>query len=47
MLCRSEAALCETPEQVLILGILHVTHFDNLLSVDDNGRIKLMPPPES
>lgn len=41
------AALREKPEQVLILNILHFTHFDNLLSVDDNGRIKLMQHPEN
>lgn len=41
------AALREQPEQVLILSILHFTHFDNLLSVDDNGGIKLNQHPEN
>lgn len=41
------ASLREQPEQVLILSILHFTHFDNLLSVDDDGRIKLKQLPEN
>lgn len=41
------ASLREKPEQVLILNILHFTHFDNLLAVDDKGRIKLMQHPEN
>ena len=41
------ASLREQPEQVLILSVLHFTHFDNLLSVDDNGSIKLKQHPEN
>ncbi|WP_417910502.1 nuclease [Candidatus Electronema sp. PJ] len=41
------ASLREQPEQVLILSILHFTHFDNLLSVDGNGKIKLKQRPEN
>jgi hypothetical protein len=35
------AFLEKEPEKVFILDKLHFTHFDNVISVDDNGRIKL------
>ena len=41
------ASLREQPEKALILSTLHFTHFDNLLSVDDDGKIKLKQHPEN
>jgi hypothetical protein len=35
------------PEKVLILSILHFTHFDNLISVNEHGKIKLNQKPEN
>jgi len=34
-------------EKVLILSILHFTHFDNLVSVNSKGKIKLTQKPEN
>lgn len=34
------------PEKVLMLNILHFTHFDNLLKVSPSGRLKLTVKPE-
>lgn len=39
--------LKKSPEKVLILDILHFTHFDDLLSVDETGNIKLVQKPEN
>lgn len=33
-------------EKVFILSKLHFTHFDNLIEVDPNGKIRLSEPPE-
>jgi endonuclease YncB( thermonuclease family) len=40
------ASLEKEPEKVFILNKLHFTHFDNLLRLDDQGRIKLSERPE-
>jgi endonuclease YncB( thermonuclease family) len=40
------AFLAKEPEEVFILNKLHFTHFDNLINVDENGRIKLSEKPE-
>jgi hypothetical protein len=40
------AFLAKEPEQVFILNKLHFTHLDNLISVDESGRIKLSEKPE-
>ncbi len=34
-------------EKVLIMSILHFTHFDNLISVNSEGKIKLSQKPEN
>ncbi len=41
------AELGKKPEEVLMLNILHFTHFDNLLSVNSQGKIKLTQKPEN
>jgi endonuclease YncB( thermonuclease family) len=41
------ASLNLDPEQVLVLSLLHFTHFDNLLSVNEDGQIKLNYQPEN
>jgi len=40
------AQLEKKSEKVLILSILHFTYFDNLISVDGQGKIKLSHKPE-
>ncbi len=40
------SSLSLVPEKVLILSILHFTHFDNLISVNDDGQIRLDYQPE-
>ena len=35
------------PEKVLVLSILHFTHFDNLIAVNSKGKIKLKNKPEN
>jgi endonuclease YncB( thermonuclease family) len=40
------ADLAAKPEKVLILSILHFTHFDNVISVSKDGKIKLAYKPE-
>jgi len=42
-----KAQLEEKSEKVLILSILHFTHFDNLISVNNQGKIKLNHRPEN
>jgi len=37
----------EKPEKVIILSILHFTHFDNLILVNEQGKIKLNQKPEN
>ena len=39
--------LQKDPEKVLILSILHFTHFDNLIEVNDQGRMRLKQEPEN
>jgi endonuclease YncB( thermonuclease family) len=41
------ASLSAEPEKVLILSILHFTHFDNLISVNEDGQIRLEYQPEN
>jgi len=41
------AQLEEKREKVLIMSILHFTYFDNLIAVDDDGKIKLTQKPEN
>jgi endonuclease YncB( thermonuclease family) len=37
----------ERSEKVLILSVLHFTHLDNLLSVNESGKIKFTKKPEN
>jgi len=41
------ARLEEKQEKILILSILHFTHFDNLIKVNEHGKIKLVHKPEN
>jgi len=41
------ASLREHPEPVLILSRLHFTHLDNLIGVNEAGKIKLTEKPEN
>ncbi|SBS26700.1 hypothetical protein MSP8886_00678 [Marinomonas spartinae] len=40
-------SLKEKQEKVLVLSDLHFTHFDNLIEIDEKGRIKLAQAPEN
>lgn len=39
-------SLSKRPEKVLILSQLHFTHFDNLIKVNKQGKLKMAQTPE-
>jgi endonuclease YncB( thermonuclease family) len=42
-----KAELAKKPEEILIMSILHFTHFDNIISISKQGKIKLSQKPEN